>query len=112
MKQKDELTAQKKSLEESANEKHVSLLKTAKRVGNYVHESVPVSDNEVRLRYQRSSMSTHNLARTTTQSSVHMKLMARSPRRRTVFHTTKFLHDSMVMTLLVVSRSSATEVIV
>jgi seryl-tRNA synthetase len=47
MKEKDELTAQKKSLEESANEKHLALMKTAKRVGNYVHESVPVSDNEV-----------------------------------------------------------------
>jgi len=47
MKQKDELTKEKKDLEEKAAEKHIALLRKAKTVGNYVHESVPVSDNEV-----------------------------------------------------------------
>jgi len=47
MKQKDELTNEKKAQEEKAAEKHIALLRKAKTVGNYVHESVPVSDNEV-----------------------------------------------------------------
>lgn len=37
-----------KSLEDSAQEKEVLLNKKLKTIGNYVHESVPVSDNEVR----------------------------------------------------------------
>lgn len=47
MKQKDELTAQKKQQEDLANEKQLALHRKAKTVGNYVHESVPISDNEV-----------------------------------------------------------------
>ncbi|KAI6823253.1 Serine--tRNA ligase, partial [Hortaea werneckii] len=46
MKQKEELTKEKKEMEEEAARKQVTLLKKAKTVGNYVHESVPVSDNE------------------------------------------------------------------
>lgn len=44
--QKDELTKEKQDLETSAAKKYVALLKKAKSVGNYVHDSVPVSDNE------------------------------------------------------------------
>ena len=47
LKEKDRLTNEKKAKEEEANEKLSALLKKAKTIGNYVHESVPVSDNEV-----------------------------------------------------------------
>jgi seryl-tRNA synthetase len=40
------LADEKKQLEESAAVKYRELLKKAKSIGNYVHESVPVSDNE------------------------------------------------------------------
>ena len=46
MKQKDDLTKEQKELQEEAARKLKDLLKKAKSVGNYVHESVPVSDNE------------------------------------------------------------------
>ncbi|RMZ09031.1 hypothetical protein D0862_03769 [Hortaea werneckii] len=46
MKQKEDLTKEKKEMEEEAARKQVALLKKVKTVGNYVHESVPVSDNE------------------------------------------------------------------
>ena len=35
-------------LEESAKEKDAMLQRKLKTVGNYVHDSVPISDNEVR----------------------------------------------------------------
>lgn len=46
MAEKDSIAAEKKALEESAAAKYRELLKKAKSIGNYVHESVPVSDNE------------------------------------------------------------------
>ncbi|KAF2719578.1 serine-tRNA ligase [Polychaeton citri CBS 116435] len=46
LKQKDALTKEKKELEDQAAEKYKSLLKKVKSIGNYVHESVPVSENE------------------------------------------------------------------
>jgi seryl-tRNA synthetase len=46
LQKKDELQKEKKQLEEQAAAKHVALLKKVKSIGNYVHESVPVSDNE------------------------------------------------------------------
>ena len=48
MKQKDDLQSQKKAQEELATEKLQTLNRKAKSVGNYVHESVPVSSTEVR----------------------------------------------------------------
>lgn len=48
MKQKDELQKQKKAQDDVAAEKLAALHKKVKTVGNYVHEDVPVSDNEVR----------------------------------------------------------------
>ncbi|KAK3113688.1 Cytosolic seryl-tRNA synthetase [Teratosphaeriaceae sp. CCFEE 6253] len=45
-KQKDELQTQKEALEEEARQKQTALLRKAKSIGNYVHDSVPVSDNE------------------------------------------------------------------
>ena len=41
------LEKEKKALEDSAAEKEAILLRKVKTIGNYVHESVPVSDNEV-----------------------------------------------------------------
>ncbi|KAF2452322.1 seryl-tRNA synthetase [Lineolata rhizophorae] len=46
LKKKDELTARKKAQEELAAEKLVALNRKVKTVGNYVHDSVPVSDDE------------------------------------------------------------------
>lgn len=49
MKQKDDLQQQKKANDDLAVEKFLALQRKAKTVGNYVHDSVPVSDNEVRI---------------------------------------------------------------
>ena len=46
LKKKEELQNNMKQQEEAAKEKYVALLKKAKSIGNYVHESVPISDNE------------------------------------------------------------------
>lgn len=46
LKQKEELTRQKKAQDDLAAEKLAVLTRKVKSVGNYVHESVPVSDNE------------------------------------------------------------------
>ena len=43
-----DLEREKKILEESALEKDALLQKRIKTIGNYVHDSVPVSNNEVR----------------------------------------------------------------
>ena len=43
------LEKEKKVLEDSATEKDAILQKKIKTIGNYVHDSVPVSDNEVCL---------------------------------------------------------------
>ena len=47
LKKKVELEKEKKTLEDSASEKEVALQKKLKTVGNYVHNSVPISNNEV-----------------------------------------------------------------
>lgn len=49
MKEKIELEKEKKALVESAIEKDALLKSKLKTVGNYVAESVPVSNNEVCL---------------------------------------------------------------
>lgn len=49
LKDKIELEKQKKALIESAAEKDALLKVKVKSVGNIVHDSVPVSNNEVRL---------------------------------------------------------------
>jgi len=48
IKQKEDLQNQKKAQEELVAAKEVALLRKAKTIGNYVHESVPISDDEVR----------------------------------------------------------------
>jgi seryl-tRNA synthetase len=49
MKQKLDLEKEKKALIEAAAEKDVALKKKIGTIGNIVHESVPVNDNEVLL---------------------------------------------------------------
>jgi seryl-tRNA synthetase len=46
LKKKDELQTRHKQQEDTTKEMHVALLKKAKSIGNYVHDSVPISDNE------------------------------------------------------------------
>lgn len=46
LKSKDELAAKMKKQQDLADEKLVALNKKAKTIGNYVHDSVPVSNNE------------------------------------------------------------------
>ena len=48
MKQKLELETEKKALIESAAEKDIALRKKIGTIGNIVHDSVPVHNNEVR----------------------------------------------------------------
>ena len=43
------LEKEKKVLEDSATEKEAILMRKVRTIGNYVHESVPVSNNEVRF---------------------------------------------------------------
>lgn len=47
MEQKTTLEKEKKRLEDLAIEKEKARDRKLKTIGNYVHESVPVSDNEV-----------------------------------------------------------------
>lgn len=49
MKQKIDLEKEKKAIDESVAEKEVALKKKASTVGNIVHDSVPINNNEVRL---------------------------------------------------------------
>lgn len=55
LKEKIELEKEKKALVESAAEKDALLRTKIKTVGNYVHDSVPVSNNEVCPPSQRYS---------------------------------------------------------
>ncbi len=48
IKTKAELEDQKKKIEASALEKDAALQRKIKTIGNYVHDSVPTSNNEVR----------------------------------------------------------------
>lgn len=47
IKQKEDLQNQKKTQEDLVAEKEAALQRKAKTIGNYVHDSVPISDNEV-----------------------------------------------------------------
>lgn len=48
MQKKVELEKEKKALDDSALEKEIVLQRKLKTIGNYVHDSVPVSNTEVR----------------------------------------------------------------
>lgn len=52
--EKDALTKEKQELEDLAKSKYAELMKKAKSVGNYVHESVPISDNEDNNKLERT----------------------------------------------------------
>jgi seryl-tRNA synthetase len=54
MKQKVELEKEKKTLIDSAAEKDVALKAKVSTIGNIVHDSVPVNNNEVRLQARLS----------------------------------------------------------
>lgn len=47
LQKKADLEKEKKVLEESASEKEAALQKKIRTIGNYVHDSVPISNNEV-----------------------------------------------------------------
>jgi seryl-tRNA synthetase len=47
LQERTNLEKEKKVLEESAAEKETILLRKVKTIGNYVHDSVPISNNEV-----------------------------------------------------------------
>lgn len=47
MAQKDELEKRKKAAEDAAVQKELERDRKIRTIGNYVHESVPVSNNEV-----------------------------------------------------------------
>ena len=47
LQQKTQMDKEQKELEDAGNEKDVILQKKLKTIGNYVHESVRISDNEV-----------------------------------------------------------------
>ena len=47
LQKKSDLEKKKKLTEDSATEKDTLLQKKIKTIGNYVHDSVPVSNNEV-----------------------------------------------------------------
>lgn len=48
MKEKTDLEKEKKTLIDSAAQKDMALKKKIGSIGNIVHDSVPISDNEVR----------------------------------------------------------------
>ena len=57
MQQKSELEKEKKILEDLAMEKESALQKKIKTIGNYVHDSVTISDDEVGQQIPRRSKS-------------------------------------------------------
>jgi len=113
MKQKDELTKEKKELEEKAAAKHIALLRKAKTVGNYVHESVPVSDNEVSATWEDRFLE-HRLKRhrTTTLSCAPGPKTTHRHRNATASPTTKSSLVWTATTLPVALRSLDIAVIV
>lgn len=52
---KSDLESEKRKLEERAAEKEVALQRKLKTIGNYVHDSVPISNDEVGVLRQRES---------------------------------------------------------
>lgn len=70
LKQKTDLEAEAKRVEEQAVEKEKLVNKKCKTIGNYVHESVPVNDNEVCVG-GRSSMHVLTMGRTSTRLYKH-----------------------------------------
>lgn len=106
LKEKEELQKQQKAQDELAEEKLVALNKKLKTIGNYVHESVPVSDNEVRVLHTVQSLDANQPSRTTTSRSGNGAAPARTPRSWTASRTTKCSRVSTDMTRCAGPRSS------
>jgi seryl-tRNA synthetase len=90
LEQKAELEKEKKRMQELAQEKEKLVDRKLKTIGNYVHDSVPESDNEVWAFAKKLNVCTDGCKRTTMLKYGHGRLKVSRWRRRTVFHTTKF----------------------
>ena len=90
LEQKAELEKEKKRMQELAQEKEKLVDRKLKTIGNYVHDSVPESDNEVWHSQQQLDICTNGCKRTIILKYGHGRLKVSRWRRRTVFHTTKF----------------------
>lgn len=110
--QKGDLEKEKKSFLDAAAEKDAALKAKLGTIGNLVHESVPVEQNEVWL-YKGTGLQGGELTwnRTSTQFNASGSQKASQSRSEMSSPTTKFLHVWMDMTQNVVSRLSVTAVI-
>ena len=78
-------------MQELAQEKEKLVDRKLKTIGNYVHDSVPESDNEVwAFAAAAERFVLMGVKRTTMLIYGHGRLKVSRWRRRTVFHTTKF----------------------
>jgi seryl-tRNA synthetase len=91
LKEKADLEKEKKQVEEEAVEKEKARDKKCKTIGNYVHESVPLHDNEVGKHGDHAFglPDTDGKARTSTKLSSNGPPKASRSRRETVCRTTK-----------------------
>ena len=88
LKQKEALQQEKLAQEKVAAEKLRALQMTAKLVGNYVHESVPISNDEV-IVVIAMYLARANRCRQTMQSFEHGLLRAFNRRKRMHCHITR-----------------------
>jgi len=90
MKQKVALEREKKAFIDSAAEKDVALRKKTSTIGNIVHDSVPVSDNEVWSSCSKINVKVHsNSPRITIFCNENGPQMAARLRSGMFYHTTK-----------------------
>lgn len=103
LKQKEALQQEKLAQEKVAAEKLRALQATAKLVGNYVHESVPFSNDEVVV-LEAMYLAEANLYRQTMQSFEHGLLRAFNRRKRMLCHIMRSSTVLMATTLREESR--------
>jgi hypothetical protein len=90
MKQKVELEREKKAFIDSAAEKDIALRKKISTIGNIVHDSVPVSDNEVWGSCSEIYVEAHsNCLRITISCNENGPQRAARSRSGMFYHTTK-----------------------
>ncbi|CCF36255.1 seryl-tRNA synthetase [Colletotrichum higginsianum] len=77
LKKKEDLQKQKKDKEDEATAKLVTLNSKAKSIGNYVHESVPISDNEDNNVTEREWKPEAGLGPKTEQTLSHHQVITR-----------------------------------
>lgn len=87
-------------MEQLASEKETLRDKTIKRIGNYVHDSVPVSDDEVHHRY-RNFPTRANVHRPTMLLSEDGPQKESKSRRRHAYLITRSLLDWTALILSV-----------